>query len=71
MVYREVFDMYKVRKIKFIDHPILKNMELDFVGMDGEAVDTVISTCGLMRTHTSYVLTPDSTRFKGTRCCLE
>lgn len=42
MVYREVFDMYKVRKIKFIDHPILKNMELDFVGMDGEAVDTVI-----------------------------
>ena len=29
--------MYKVRKIKFIDHPILKNMELDFVGMDGEA----------------------------------
>ena len=34
--------MYKVRKIKFIDHPILKNMELDFVGMDGEAVDTVI-----------------------------
>lgn len=34
--------MYKVRKIKLIDHPILKNMELNFVGMDGKAVDTVI-----------------------------
>lgn len=34
--------MYKVRKIKFIDHPILKNMEFNFVGMDGKAVDTVI-----------------------------
>lgn len=34
--------MYKVRKIKFIDHPILKNMELNFVGKDGKAVDTVI-----------------------------
>lgn len=34
--------MYKVRKIKFFDHPILKNMEFSFVGMDGKAVDTVI-----------------------------
>ena len=34
--------MYKVRKIKFIDHPILKNMEFSFVGIDGKAVDTVI-----------------------------
>lgn len=34
--------MYKVRKIKFINHPILKNMEFNFVGMDGKAVDTVI-----------------------------
>lgn len=34
--------MYKVRKIKFINHPILKNMELNFVGMGGKAVDTVI-----------------------------
>lgn len=33
--------MYKVRKIKFIDHPILKNMEFSFVGMNGKAVDTV------------------------------
>lgn len=34
--------MYKVRKIKFINHPILENMELNFVGIDGKAVDTVI-----------------------------
>lgn len=34
--------MYKVRKIKFINHPILKNLEFNFVGMDGKAVDTVI-----------------------------
>jgi hypothetical protein len=30
--------MYKVRKIKFIDHPVLKNMEFDFTGRNGEAV---------------------------------
>lgn len=34
--------MYKIRKIKFKDHPILKNLELDFCGQDGKAVDTVI-----------------------------
>lgn len=34
--------MYKVRKIRFIDHPVLKNMEFSFVGKDGKAVDTVI-----------------------------
>lgn len=34
--------MYKIRKIQFIDHPILKNTELNFVGADGKAVDTVI-----------------------------
>ena len=34
--------MYKIRKIKFQDHPILKNLELDFCGTDGSAVDTVI-----------------------------
>ena len=34
--------MYKIRKIKFQDHPILKNLELDFCGSDGSAVDTVI-----------------------------
>ena len=34
--------MYKIRKVKFIDHPILKNLELDFCGKDGKAVDTVI-----------------------------
>ena len=34
--------MYKIRKIQFTNHPILKNIELDFVGTDGKAVDTVI-----------------------------
>ena len=34
--------MYKIRKIQFIDHPILKDVELDFVGTDGKEVDTVI-----------------------------
>lgn len=34
--------MYKIRKIQFIDHPILKNLELDFCGPDGKAVDTII-----------------------------
>ena len=34
--------MYKVRKIKFVNHPILKSMEFNFVGLDGKAVDTMI-----------------------------
>lgn len=34
--------MYKVRKIQFQNHPILNNLELDFCGKDGNAVDTVI-----------------------------
>lgn len=34
--------MYKIRKIKFQKHPILKNLELDFCGKDGKAVDTII-----------------------------
>lgn len=34
--------MYKIRKIKFENHPILKNLELNFCGQDGKAVDTVI-----------------------------
>lgn len=34
--------MYKIRKIKFQEHPILKNLELDFRGRNGKAVDTVI-----------------------------
>lgn len=34
--------MYKIRKIKFINHPILKNLELGFCGSDGKAVDTVL-----------------------------
>lgn len=34
--------MYKIKSVKFINHPILKNLELDFSGSDGHAVDTVI-----------------------------
>ena len=34
--------MYKIRKVKYVNHPILKNLELDFSGPDGTAVDTVI-----------------------------
>lgn len=34
--------MNKIRKVKFTDHPILGNLELDFCGKDGNAVDTVI-----------------------------
>lgn len=34
--------MYKIRKVKFQDHPILKNLELDFCGKDGKALDTII-----------------------------
>ena len=34
--------MQKIKRIKFSDHPILKNLELDFCGADGRAVDTVI-----------------------------
>lgn len=34
--------MYKIRKIKFQEHPILKNLELDFCGKDGKALDTII-----------------------------
>lgn len=34
--------MYKIRKIKFKEHPILKNLELDFCDNSGNAVDTVI-----------------------------
>lgn len=34
--------MYKIKKIKFQNHPVLKDLELDFCGLDGRAVDTVI-----------------------------
>ncbi len=34
--------MYKIRKIKFQNHPILKDVELNFCGLNGNAVDTVI-----------------------------
>ena len=34
--------MYKIREIKFKNHPILKDLELNFCNADGKAVDTVI-----------------------------
>lgn len=34
--------MYKFRKIKFKEHPILKNLELNFCGEDDRALDTII-----------------------------
>ena len=34
--------MYKIRKIRFINHPVLKNLEMDLCGKDGRAVDTII-----------------------------
>lgn len=34
--------MYKIRKIKFDNHPILKNLELDFCDKDGRAFETII-----------------------------
>lgn len=34
--------MIKLRKIKFKNHPILNNLELDFCGVNGKAVDSII-----------------------------
>lgn len=34
--------MYKIRKVKFHNHPILKDLELNFCGKDGKALDTII-----------------------------
>lgn len=34
--------MYKIRKIRFIDHPVLKNLELDFCDANENPVDTVL-----------------------------
>lgn len=34
--------MYKIRKVKFQEHPVLKNLELDFCDKDGKAVDSII-----------------------------
>ena len=34
--------MQKIKSIKFNNHPILKNLDLNFCGADGRAVDTVI-----------------------------
>lgn len=34
--------MYKIRKIKFHNHPILKNLELNFCDLNGRAIETII-----------------------------
>ena len=34
--------MYKIRRVGFHNHPILKNLQLDFCDNFGKAVDTVI-----------------------------
>lgn len=34
--------MYKIRKVKFKKHPILKNLELNFCDSKGKAIDTII-----------------------------
>lgn len=35
-------DMYKIRKVSFLNHPVLGDLELDFSERNGNAVDTVI-----------------------------
>ena len=34
--------MFKIRKVEFINHPVLENLTLDFCDANGHAVDTVI-----------------------------
>ena len=34
--------MYKIRKVDFLNHPILGNLSLNFCDANGHAVDTVI-----------------------------
>lgn len=34
--------MYKIRKVEFLNHPILENLSLDFCDANGYAADTVI-----------------------------
>ncbi len=34
--------MYKIRRITFIDHPVLKNLSLDFCDKSGKVADTII-----------------------------
>lgn len=34
--------MYKIRKIVFHEHPVLKNLSLDFCDSEGKCVDTII-----------------------------
>lgn len=34
--------MYKIKRVKFVNHPILKNLELDFCGTNGKTADTIL-----------------------------
>ena len=34
--------MYRIRKIKFENHPILKNLELNFCDLNGKVMETII-----------------------------
>lgn len=34
--------MYKIRKITFLDNPVLNNLSIDFCNMDGNAAETII-----------------------------
>lgn len=34
--------MYKIRRIKFINHPVLKDLEINFCKADGKAADTIL-----------------------------
>lgn len=35
--------MYKIRKVDFLNHPILGNLSLNFCDANGHAVDTVMA----------------------------
>lgn len=34
--------MYKIRKIVFHEHPVLKNLSLNFCDSEGKCIDTII-----------------------------
>lgn len=56
--------MYKIRKISFKNHPILKNLTLDFCDCNGRAVDTII-LAGQNGTGKSAILDYLYTAFSG------
>ena len=37
-----ILEKCRVRKIKFINHPILNDLEFDFTGKNGKTVDSII-----------------------------